>query len=313
MTNNSESPNSAKAKHLARNHFPVLGFGVASSSWVLIAILISGVAAPWSASAQMPTTRLSEDFRVVTTIKGSNDTSVVIGHAVGSRDTMRIDVTSQGKQLAGPPGLSGKVGMIVTDSGKAIAYIDHEKKQYVRVRPTEMIQQAQQMGAMKMDFSDTRATVDSLGKGPVILGHPTLHYRVATGMTLSMTAMGQQQVVKVSNSADYYYATDIGGELNPFASLSDADMVTMIGASNKEFTDKMKAIQARLPKRTPLRASSSATVEASGETRVIDSSAEVTSVVWVPADPKAFEIPSSYTAVQLPGMAGSGATPIPPE
>jgi len=313
MTNNSERLNSARAKHLARNHFHARRFGVGSGSWMLIAILISGLALPWSALAQRPTTRLSEDFRVVTTINGSTDTSVLIGHAVGSRDTMRIDVTSQGKQLTGPPALSGKVGMIVTDSGKTITYIDHEKKQYFRVRPTEMIQQAQQMGAMKMDFSETRATVDSLGKGPVTLGHPTLHYRVATGMTLSMTVMGQQQVVKISNSADYYYATDIGDELNPFASLSDADMVTMVGASNKEFTDKMKAIQARLPKRTLLRASSAATVEARGETRVIDSSAEVTSVVWVPADPKAFEIPSTYTALQLPGMAGSGAAPIPPE
>jgi hypothetical protein len=46
-------------------------------------------------------------------------------------------------------------------------------------------------------------------------------------------------------------------------------------------------------------------MEAQGQTRVTNSEAEVTALKWVDADPKVFEIPSTYTALQLPGMAGS--------
>ena len=202
--------------------------------------------------------------------------------------------------------------MIVTDSGKTITYLDTKKSQYMRVRPTEIVSQAQQMSGMKMDFSDTQAKVDSLGAGPVILGHPTSHYRVSTGMTMTVSAMGQQQTVKIASTTDSYFANDINGVLNPFATLSGSDMANMFGAGNADFAQKLKAAQAKLPKGTPLRASSSATITAQGETRVTTSSAEVTSVKWVSADPKAFQIPASYTEAQMPGMTGTPATTSPP-
>jgi hypothetical protein len=158
---------------------------------------------------------------------------------------------------------------------------------------------------MKMDFSSTKADVESLGAGPAILGHPTSHYRVSTGMTMTISAMGQEQTVKISSINDSYYATDIRGDLNPFASLNGGDMANIFGTSNKDFADKMKAAQAKLPKGVPLRASSSSTMEAQGQTRVTRSEAQVTAVKWVDADPKVFEIPSTYTALQLPGLSGS--------
>jgi hypothetical protein len=93
--------------------------------------------------------------------------------------------------------------------------------------------------------------------------------------------------------------------VNPFASLSGGDMAAMFASSNKEFADKMKAMQAKLPNNTPLRASSSSTMISQGQTRVTNTQAEVTSVQWVDANPKVFEIPSTFTPVTLPGMAGS--------
>ena len=164
-----------------------------------------------------------------------------------------------------------------------------------------------------MDFSGTEAKVDSLGAGPTILGHPTSHYRVATGMTMTISAMGQEQTVKIASTTDTYYATDINGRLNPFASLSNGDMANMFGSTNKEFADKMNSTQQKLPKGTPLRSLSSATIVAQGQTKVTNSAAEVTAIQWVNADPKAFEVPSTYTAVQLPGMGGSSSGAIPPQ
>jgi len=251
---------------------------------------------------------LAMDFRTTIAVQGTPDTAVMTGHAVGSLDKMRLDVTGSASKVS--PLTTDSVSMIVTDSGKTITYLDTRKNQYLRVRPTEIVSQAQQTSGMKMDFSDTQAKVDSLGAGPVILGHPTTHYRVATGMTMTVSAMGQQQTVKISSTTDSYFANDINGVLNPFATLSGSDMANMFGAGNADFAQKLKAAQAKLPKGTPLRASSSATIISQGQTRVTTSSAEVTSVKWVSPDPKTFQIPATYTQVQMPGMGTpTGTTP----
>ena len=273
------------------------------------------VLAPISyAHSQNAGKKLAMDFRTTISVQGAPDTGFITGHAVGTADKMRLDVTMKGAGAhVSPLGSDSTVSMIVTDSGKTITYVDSKKSQYLRVRPAEMITQAQQMGGMKMDFSGTEARVDSLGAGPTILGHPTSHYRVATGMTVTISAMGQQQTVKIASTTDTYFATDIKGDLNPFLSLSGGDMGNMFGATNKDFADKMKAVQQKLPKGTPMRALSSATIVAQGQTKVTNSAAEVTAVQWVDADPKAFEVPSTYTAVQLPGMGGSSGGAIPPK
>ena len=265
------------------------------------------------ANAQTAGKTLAMDFRMTNAVQGTPDTGVIVGHAIGTADKMRLDLTMKGAGAKNvTPITDSAVRMIVTDSGKTITYLDAKKNQFLRVRPAEMVAQAQQMGGMKMDFSETSAKVDSLGAGPAILGHPTSHYRVTTGMTMTISAMGQQQTVKIASSNDAYYATDIKGYLNPFTTLTGGDMAAIFGTSNKEFGEKMKAIQQKLPKGTPLRASSSATIVAQGQTRVTNSSAEVTGIQWVDTDAKAFEVPSTYTATQLPGMGGSSSGAIPP-
>jgi hypothetical protein len=229
---------------------------------------------------------------------------------------MRLDVKMKMQGSGAAVGLladQGDVSMIVTDSGKTITYLDSKNSQYIKVRPTDMILQAQQLGGMKMDFSGTEAKVDNLGAGPTILGHPTSHYRVATGMTMKISAMGQEQTVKIGSTTDTYYANDIKGDLNPFASLSGGDMANMFGTTNKEFADKMKAVQAKLPKGVPLRAVSSSTLTAHGETKVTKSQAEVTSIQWVPYDAKTYEVPATYTAAPMPGMGAPAGGAIPPK
>lgn len=266
------------------------------------------------AHAQDAGKNLALDFRTTVIVQGRPDTGVITGHAVGTADKMRVDVKMQGS--GSRPGMlssQGEVSMIVTDSGKTITYLDSKNSQFLRVRPTEMVAQAQQMGGMKMDFYDAEAKVDNLGAGPTILGHPTAHYRVTTGMTMKISAMGQEETVKIGSTTDTYYATDIKGDLNPFASVSGGDMANMFGTTNKDFATKLKAVQAKLPKGTPLRAVSSSTLVSQGQTKVTNSQAEVTAIQWVPADPKAFEVPLTYTAAPLPGMGGSGGGSVPPK
>jgi hypothetical protein len=86
-------------------------------------------------------------------------------------------------------------------------------------------------------------------------------------------------------------------------------MANMFGGSSKEFAQKLKAAEAKLPKAPPLRTSTTATITTQGVTRVTKSNTEVTSVQWVNADPKVFEIPAGYTAVELPAIGGPPPDP----
>ena len=262
------------------------------------------------AGAQSAGKALAMDFRTTISIQGIPDSAVMTGHAIGSGDRMRLEVKGSSSRVI-PMASDSGVSMIVTDSGKTITYLDPREKQYMRVRPADMIAKAQEKGDLKMEVSETEAKVDSLGAGPVILGHRTTHYRVATGMTMKVEAMGQQETVKLSSTTDSYYAIDIKGVLNPFATLSGSEMANMFGSGSPEFAKKLKAAQAKLPNRTPLRASSSATIVAHGETRVTTTKAEVTSIQWVDADPKSFDVPSGYTAAPLSSTADASAQATP--
>ena len=268
-------------------------------------------ALPGFAGAQSAGKALAMDFRTTISIQGIPDSAVMTGHAVGSVDRMRLEVKGSSSSRVIPMASDSGVSMIVTDSGKTITYLDPREKQYMRVRPADMIAKAQEKGDLKMEVSETEAKVDSLGAGPMILGHATMHYRTSTGMTMKVDAMGQQETVKLSSTTDSYYANDIKGVLNPFATLSGSDMANMFGSGSPEFAKKLKAAQARLPNRTPLRASSSATIVAHGETRVTTTKAEVTSIQWVDADPKSFDVPSGYTAAPLSSTADASAQTTP--
>jgi len=285
-------------------------FVLAPLSYINAQTSTKPVAAPAVAPAGK---NIAMDFRTTVVIQGQPDTSVIQGHAVGSADKMRMDLKMQGPgaQVSPLGGSNGEVTMILSDTGKTVTYIDSKAGHYLRVRPSDMLAQAQQTG-VKMGFSGTDAKVDNLGVGPTILGHPTTHYRIGTGMTMTITAMGQDQVVKISSTSDYYYADDIKGVVNPFASLSGGDMAAMFGSSSKEFADKLKAMADKLPKATPLRASSTAMMTAQGQTRITNTQAEVTSIQWVDADSKIFDIPSTYTPVTLPGIATQGSA-VPPK
>jgi len=276
------------------------------------AIMLAPIAA---VSAQSANQNLAIDFRTTVTVSDRPDTGVIVGHAVGNGDKVRMDLNMKGSgSEVTPLSADGSMAMILSDSGKTVTYLDTKGSRYIRMRPADMLAQSQQMG-VKMDFTNTKATVDSLGPGPAILGHPTSHYRIGTGMTMNVSAMGQQQTVTIASTSDYYYATDIKGAVNPFSSFSGADMASALTGSNKDFAEKMKAVQAKLPKGTPLKATSSAIMTIAGmPPRVTSTDAIVTGIKWITADPSAFEVPANYKPLDMSGLnvqPQSGGT-IPP-
>lgn len=279
-----------------------LAFRCASAAFLALA------AVP-PAAAQNAGKELALDFRTSTSMEGVGETAVLTGHIVGSGSKVRIDMSASGGSSPSPLATDGPVSMIVSDSGKTITYLDAKNSQYMSFKPGAMLADAQAMGGVKMVFSDTDAKVESLGAGPKILGHPTARYRVGTKLTMSITGMGQTQSVKIASTTEYYYPTDIRSTMNPFASIAGTDMVGVFGTSNKDFAAKLKAAESKLPKAPPLRTSTTATITTDGTTRVTRSNTEVTSIQWVNADPKVFEIPAGYAAVKVPTMGGAGADP----
>jgi hypothetical protein len=261
------------------------------------------------AVAQNAGKELALDFRTSTSMEGAPEQAILTGHIVGSGNRVRIDMSSSGGNSPSPLATDGPVSMIVSDSGKTITYLDAKNSQYMSFRPGAMLADAQAMGGVKMVFSDTDAKVENLGAGPRILGHPTARYRVGTRLTMSITGMGQTQTVKIASTTEYHYPTDIQSAMNPFASIAGTDMVGVFGTSNKEFAAKLRAAESKLPKAPPLRTSTTATITTDGVSRVTRSNTEVTSIQWVTADPKVFEIPAGYTAVKLPTMGGVGSEP----
>ena len=269
---------------------------------------IAALALAPAAIAQVPVAPkdLALDFRTSTSMEGTAETGVLTGHIVGSGTgaKVRIDMSTEGGRSPTPLATEGPVSMIVSDSGRTITYLDAKNSQYMSVRPGDMMAEARQMGMVNMEFSDTDAKVESLGPGPRILGHPTSRYRVGTRLTMTISGMGQTESVKIASTTEYFFPTDLRSATNPFASITGTDMIGMLGGSNKEFADKLKAAEKKLPKAPPLRTSTTATITTGGITRVTKSNTEVTSVRLVNADPSVFEIPAGYTAVEVPNMGG---------
>lgn len=258
---------------------------------------------PLAARGQVAGKHLALDFRTSTSIDTTSDAGVLTGHMVASANKVRIDMSVAGAGAPTPLSTDGPVSMIVSDSGKTIVYLDAKNNQYMRFRPAEIFASTQQLGGVQMNFSGTEAKVDNLGPGPSILGHPTRHYRMQIGMTMTISMMGQQESVRIASTTDSYYATDIATAFNPFASLGGTDMMSMFGSRNRDFATKMDAAQKKLPRSPPLRSSTVSAITTGNETKRTKTSTEVTSIRWVNADPKIFEIPSNYTAVELPSFS----------
>ena len=93
-----------------------------------VAVAAALVFAPLSgAVAQNAGKTLAMDFRMTSSVQGTPDTGVIVGHAVGTADKMRLDLSMKGAGAKVTPIADSTVSMIVTDSGKTITYLDSKK------------------------------------------------------------------------------------------------------------------------------------------------------------------------------------------
>src|SRR6266545_7333899 len=164
------------------------------------------------------------DFKMTDsgTAGGQTFTGVTLGHAVVSKGRIRMDMKGNSRSMS-MPGMAGgnEVSIIVQDGGKLITYFLPKTKQYMQFNPAEMVKQMQKMfegmgAAVNFDFSGPDPKVENLGKGPVILGYQTLHYRVTVAMKMKMAMMGESQSAEMSSVSDQYFAPGLSEVMDPF-------------------------------------------------------------------------------------------------
>jgi hypothetical protein len=166
------------------------------------------------------------------------------------------------------------------------------------------------MGAsMKFEFTGD-PKVEDVGAGPVILGHKTQHYRITTGMTMTMSMMGESQTMDVSAVTNEYLAPDLRNVSDPFRDMS-TNTIGAMGGANKAYLERLKAVQAKLPNGMELRAETEVTIIGAGKTQNMVNVREITAIANAKASDDQFVVPTGFTKVDLP--LGPGGGKIPPE
>lgn len=255
------------------------------------------------------------DFRMTDTMVagGESRNGVTTGHAVVSKGKVRLDMKGSSNAISMPRmaiGSGDGVSMIVEDQGKLITYLLSKEKRYMQFRPTEMLKYMQTMmqgmgATMKFDVSGPDPKLENLGRGPVILGHETVHYRVTSGMKVTMSAMGERETMEMSSATDQYFARGMGELMDPFSGMkSIRETSSMFGGANKAYMDKMWAVQAKLPKAPELRAEQRMTMTRGGVVSNVKTVREVTKIQRVRAPLDLFVVPAGYTKIDM--------GPIPP-
>ncbi len=268
-----------------------------------------------SSTAQAQARDWAFDFKMTDTMVGGGESrnGVTTGHAVVSKGRVRLDMKGSSNAISMPRmpvGSGDGVSMIVDDQGKLITYLLPKEKRYMQFKPVEMLNQMQAMmqgmgGAMKFDVSGPDPKVENLGRGPVILGHETVHYRVTTGIKVTVSAMGERETMETSSTTDQYFARGLGELMDPFSSMKSLrETSSMFGGANRAHMDKMWAVQAKLPKAPELRAEQRMTMTRGGVVSNVKTVREVTKIQRVKAPAHLFVVPTGYTKIDM--------GPIPP-
>jgi len=259
---------------------------------------------------------MAYDIRVTDsgTIAGQRIDGVSTGRAIVSHGRVRMELRGDSR-LMNIPGMprSAEATLLMLDSGKII-YLRPKTKQYIVINPTESMDRVQKMmasmgGSMTFDLT-AEPKVESLGPGPVILGHRTVHYRVTTGMRMTMAGMGQNQVMETTSIMDQYVATDLKNVAGPFSGATWIGAGGMFGNGDKSYFAKLRAATAKLPNGAKLRMVTKIDVTGMGPGASTRSVGEVTGMKKVTATPDLFAVPADYTKVELPmGPIGGGGPP----
>ena len=254
--------------------------------------------------------------QTITTVKttpGNYDSTTNVIHAIAAGNNMRFEMTNNTLYPnIGPFSPGPHAVLLVRDGGSETVFINPDSKEYLAVKPFEMIAGFKKMlegmgGSMTFDSSATRISVDSVGPGPTIDGHRTMHYALKTAVKSTLTMMGQTVAGENASVTDIYTAPDMAdfrdatnGMMGQFVAA-----VRSMGIGGAMF-DKMKENQSKIHG-FPLRMVKHATVTQRGQTRVSTETIESRNAKRVNAPDSLFAIPAGYKPITMPAFPAAGA------
>ena len=240
---------------------------------------------------------------------GVADTAPNVIHMKATANALRMEFEKRpmgGQYRNLPVGDHGVV--IVRSSGAELIMIDPDKKQYMSIKPLEMMSGARQMmesmgGSMTFDTAASSVHVDSLGPGPTIDGHNTLRYRMTVHTKLRITMMGQDQTVEnqvVSETDNAVDLPEFSGVVGPAAGMRDAmqSMAQTVGLS-KEFMDQATKAGQRV-RGFPLHSERQTTSTTPNGTRTSSEMTDTKNVRRVSIPDSTFAAPADYKLMAFP-------------
>jgi hypothetical protein len=171
---------------------------------LICSIAVTSVAA--AAAAQTGAVVVDQRM-IMETVAGKTDT--ILSRTVTSKERYRVDYISS--TAAAPVFRPGRTELMITgDSDMTIIFMDSARKIYAEMKQSSIMSSAGIAGvAMKFESTGDSATIDSIGPGPTIAGHKTLHFRTHSTSRMTMTMFGDTSVRATAVTTDLYVAPDL--------------------------------------------------------------------------------------------------------
>jgi len=251
---------------------------------------------------------LEYDFQGESTAMAQNGQSVhtvvVKGHARLRDHKIRVDLDPSGRATSHMAGYH----MVGLEGGRQLYWINPKAGKFYEVladvRDAGIILPPSQGQAM-LQLENIHISVDNLGEGPELQGHPTVHYRFSQTLEAQMNA---SQVIHNHFTVDYYFPSDLPNFANPL-------MFRAVFASPEKVPGSyMRAVRSeldKLPKLAPLRSVyRDENLDAATQVKTIETTTfEVSKLHRSALSPDLFEIPGSFEKIDRPRIRAARESP----
>lgn len=266
--------------------------------------------APLAAQSH-PGVTFDENIRTIARNGESVDTSSQTIHVIAAGSNLRFEMGATPTEAKVLP-IGEHPVMIMTGGGATMFFLDSDKKEYMSLKPLEMMAGVRQMmesmgGSFQFDSTKTRFALDSLGPGPTINGHPTLHYRMEMAFRMTVSMMGSVTAVEQESSTDIQAATDLGDVKDVAAGMNRFAEITQAMGVGKDLMDRALAAQEKM-RGFPIRMVKQETRTAAGVKTTVTETIENSNIKHVSVPDSSFVVPPDYKPVSMPGLSAADST-----
>ena len=233
--------------------------------------------------------------------------NMMAAHGQFSNGNSRIDVT----QSMSPGGMMGQgTYMITSGSKKTVTSVDPAKQQYTVIDVGELGKTANDMqsalgGMAKIEVVGIKIDVQDLGAGEELDGYPTYKYRITQAYTMNMIVMGRTMSTPTQSVTDVWVAPQLDGLMDPSARPPVAATGPMA-----ELTKQLTVAYAKVRKGLMLKRVSTMDSGEGARKHTTTVTTTITNVKKSAISPSVFEVPASYTKVDLADAVTAQAATI---